>query len=816
MDAGSINVKITGDITDLQTAFDQMQGQINKATQANANLGKSFFTAQLAIEGLKKGFQIAVQTVTELINAFKETEITERRLQTVIGGNIDSYKKFASEIQRTTTIEDESVLQTITLAKTMGIADEALNNTSLQAIGLSKAFNLDLNTATKLTVLATQNNYDMLQRYIPALRTTKDETQKQAIVQQAMAKGLQIAKDEAQTFTGQLIQLQNAQGDLKEEAGRIIAVFGIDIVTAMKDATNSITDFITSAKGIESIANVGGVLSAIFQTAANVGNDLKKSFEEGFGKVIETITTKVGKLTSGINVLTPVMFALSTISKYLGLVFSFWGNIINGVVTGILNIALAIKNGIGILATFGKALITGDWTAANKKISEIGDSFTKFADNIKKKISDTSFDSLKDGAIKTFQDIGNAVIGSGKDILDDTKRWTKDYEQTIVDSTNSIKDKLSGKTSITAGGENDKKTITPDNNKLKSELSISVQLYSDSSNEIANIISNTAETVGSGFSNITNSVGNLSEVFSKSKSDFKSWEDEFTQKASAVGGVMSSIAQAVGSAFQSMMDIIKASTDKFYQDQLDSLTAHHDSQIEKINERLEREIELIENDGMTKAEAREAEIADLETQLASETDIQKKADIEKSLSELKKEKAIEKAKLDADKQKAMSDYKMAKAKYNLDKQQFEINKTMQIVSATMSYLLGLVMLWANVWSLGPIAGAIMGGVMTGVLTGIFVASVATLASQTFTAKPPEAPAFATGGIIGGTAAGTMILAGENSNPEAILNQDQMLRFMELADGRGGGGGQTINLIVDGDILKTWLLGNQNKENLLAY
>jgi hypothetical protein len=110
----------------------------------------------------------------------------------------------------------------------------------------------------------------------------------------------------------------------------------------------------------------------------------------------------------------------------------------------------------------------------------------------------------------------------------------------------------------------------------------------------------------------------------------------------------------------------------------------------------------------------------------------------------------------------------------------------------------------------------MGGVMTGVLTGIFVASVATLASQTFTAKPPEAPAFATGGIIGGTAAGTMILAGENSNPEAILNQDQMLRFMELADGRGGGGDQTINLIVDGDILKTWLLGNQNKENLLAY
>jgi len=795
VDAGSINVKITGDITDLQTAFDQMQGQINKATQANANLGKSFFTAQLAIEGLKKGFQIAVQTVTELINAFKETEITERRLQTVIGGNIDSYKKFASEIQRTTTIEDESVLQTITLAKTMGIADEALNNTSLQAIGLSKAFNLDLNTATKLTVLATQNNYDMLQRYIPALRTTKDETQKQAIVQQAMAKGLQIAKDEAQTFTGQLIQLQNAQGDLKEEAGRIIAVFGIDIVTAMKDATNSITDFITSAKGIESIANVGGVLSAIFQTAANVGNDLKKSFEEGFGKVIETITTKVGKLTSGINVLTPVMFALSTISKYLGLVFSFWGNIINGVVTGILNIALAIKNGIGILATFGKALITGDWTAANKKISEIGDSFTKFADNIKKKISDTSFDSLKDGAIKTFQDIGNAVIGSGKDILNDTKRWTKDYEQTIVDSTNSIKDKLSGKTSITAGGETDKPTgdMSPNSDKTKEELNIVVQAYADSGNSIVDILGTTASSVGESMSKITASF-----------------------KGGDLAGAITGIAQAVGSAFDSMMSLIQASTDKFYQDQLDALTAHHDSQIEKINERLEREIELIENDGLTKAEARDAEIASLETQLAAETDIQKKADIEKSLSELKKEKAIEKAKLDADKQKAMSDYKMAKAKYNLDKQQFEINKTMQIVSATMSYLLGLVMLWANVWSLGPIAGAIMGGVMTGVLTGIFVASVATLASQTFTAKPPEAPAFATGGIIGGTAAGTMILAGENSNPEAILNQDQMLRFMELADGRGGGGGQTINLIVDGDILKTWLLGNQNKENLLAY
>ena len=54
---------------------------------------------------------------------------------------------------------------------------------------------------------------------------------------------------------------------------------------------------------------------------------------------------------------------------------------------------------------------------------------------------------------------------------------------------------------------------------------------------------------------------------------------------------------------------------------------------------------------MTKAAARDQEIADLETQLAVETDLQKKADIEKSLSELKKEKAIEDAKKKADKEK---------------------------------------------------------------------------------------------------------------------------------------------------------------------
>jgi hypothetical protein len=83
------------------------------------------------------------------------------------------------------------------------------------------------------------------------------------------------------------------------------------------------------------------------------------------------------------------------------------------------------------------------------------------------------------------------------------------------------------------------------------------------------------------------------------------------------------------------------------------------------------------------------------------------------------------------------------------------------------------------WVLAPIAAGLAAAV-----AGIQFAAVSK--------SEPKAPKLANGGIIKPTSAGTNIIAGENNKPEAILNQSQMQRLLDIADGKvGASGGQII-------------------------
>jgi len=134
------------------------------------------------------------------------------------------FSAFASEIQKITTVGDEATMSLVALGRTMGIATENIEEATKGAIGLSKAFGIDLNTAMKMTALAYQGEYEMLGRYIPALRTATSEAEKAAIVQEAMANGFSIAQAEMGTISGQFSALKNTIGDAMEAAGE--AIFG--------------------------------------------------------------------------------------------------------------------------------------------------------------------------------------------------------------------------------------------------------------------------------------------------------------------------------------------------------------------------------------------------------------------------------------------------------------------------------------------------------------------------------------------------------------------------------------------------------------
>ena len=164
---------------------------------------------------------------SESFELYKRQEQAEQRLRAAMKANgneseiaFRKYQRFASGLQRVTTIGDETTLELLQLAESMQASDpkQAVEG----AIGLSKALGMDLTSAVKAATMAQEGQYTMLSRYIPGLRTATTEAERLAAVQEVMASGMAIAKAETETTAGKIDQLKNSWGDLKEKVGGAI------------------------------------------------------------------------------------------------------------------------------------------------------------------------------------------------------------------------------------------------------------------------------------------------------------------------------------------------------------------------------------------------------------------------------------------------------------------------------------------------------------------------------------------------------------------------------------------------------------------
>ncbi|MFO8022492.1 MAG: hypothetical protein R6U65_08495 [Perlabentimonas sp.] len=159
-----------------------------------------------------------------VINAADKQIQAEQKLKTAIeanGKSVDatfkSHARFASQLQKETTVGDETTLMLLQMAESM--SSDAPQQAAKGAIALSKAYGMNLQAALKGVTRAQQGDYQMLQRYIPAIKTAGTEAEKHAEFQKALANGYEVAKTEAKSGLGPLTQLQNAWGDIQEKIG---------------------------------------------------------------------------------------------------------------------------------------------------------------------------------------------------------------------------------------------------------------------------------------------------------------------------------------------------------------------------------------------------------------------------------------------------------------------------------------------------------------------------------------------------------------------------------------------------------------------
>lgn len=348
----------------------------DKASGSVKGITKSIITAQLAIEGIKIAITALVNAGKKSIEMFRTQEQAEAKLAAQTGGNIDAYKKFASEIQAVTTIGDEQVIAMQQLGLTMGITNTKIEESTKGAIGLSEAFGIDLNASMKMVALATEGEYNMLARYIPEIRSATTEAEKHAIVQAAMANGFDIATAKAETFTGGLEQLSNIQGDNYEAFGKIISVIGDDYVNSMIDAQTALNDFLTDTEKIAGLA-------ATFEVVKTVVKDVAK---EGFGKFKEMLIPlkeKWDELIDGVGEGVSIFDILGVAVKMLSISLSVMIKILGIVITYFADNVRIVKEAIQVFGAFWDAATgKGSWKEAISAVKDVGTAYTDVYKNI--------------------------------------------------------------------------------------------------------------------------------------------------------------------------------------------------------------------------------------------------------------------------------------------------------------------------------------------------------------------------------------------------------------------------------------------------
>jgi len=213
MKLGDLFVKLGLKSQEFESGMKKAGGSVNTFGGIVKKIGP-MIAAAFSVAAVYNFFKSSLSLAAEQIKVENELAAALRANGKEVDNNLRRYKTFASQMQRVTTIGDETTLGLLRLAESM--QSKAPEEAAKMAIGLSKALGMDLQTATRAAVLAQNGNFMALSRYIPALREATSEVDKFAAVQKTVASGMQIAFAETNTAKGKLEQLKGAWNDLKE------------------------------------------------------------------------------------------------------------------------------------------------------------------------------------------------------------------------------------------------------------------------------------------------------------------------------------------------------------------------------------------------------------------------------------------------------------------------------------------------------------------------------------------------------------------------------------------------------------------------
>ena len=300
-------------------AKNAMAAGLSKASKSLKAFGKSALRIGKTVAvGFLAATAALVAFATKAVAAYAIQEKAERSLISAMDVHgqagddlIPHLKRVAAAIQDETGAADESTLAGMAKMRMLGVMTSKLGEAAKGVVALT-SLGLKEEAAMKAVAMAIQGDFEMLNRYVPALRQATSETEKANIVNDLFAKGYEQQKGLLNTVGGQWTVLKGRVGDLWEELGAAIAK-NEGLMRTMRRAGDAVKEFgqrinrwVNSDRFKEIATSIEGIVAAIASGGEDrskavglVGEVLVASFARGAEIAVEALNTaapKIGKL----------------------------------------------------------------------------------------------------------------------------------------------------------------------------------------------------------------------------------------------------------------------------------------------------------------------------------------------------------------------------------------------------------------------------------------------------------------------------------------------------------------------------------------
>jgi len=218
--------------------IDQVEGRVLKSS---GRMEKAMNRIGVALVAAFSAQQV-LSFMRSSIDAFKESEVAIKKLDTALGKNSRSLQNYAKDLQKITTFSDDATIEAMSLIAAFTKEEDKIKGLIRVTQDFATAKGVDLSSAADLVTKTFASSTNALARYGIKVEGAAGSTERYNSLLKALTIYMGQAEAQGKTLTGQMERLNNEINDQQEEIGEKLAPVWLGFFTALNFSMKSLVD----------------------------------------------------------------------------------------------------------------------------------------------------------------------------------------------------------------------------------------------------------------------------------------------------------------------------------------------------------------------------------------------------------------------------------------------------------------------------------------------------------------------------------------------------------------------------------------------